>query len=462
MDFDDTITAIASAPGGAVRGVVRISGPQAVACLADLFQGEISPTTLRKAGVLQGALALGDPLGDAPCQAFVWPTDRSYTRQPSVEIHTIGSPPVLEATLAAVRRGGARLARPGEFTQRAFLAGRIDLTQAEAVLGVIDADSQNELTVALRQMAGGLAEPLQELRDRLLNLLADLEAGLDFVEEDIEFITTEQLTSQLREGEQQVAALAEQMRTRSDGPGEIRIAISGWPNVGKSSLLNALAGESAAIVSPLPGATRDYVARRLDLHGLSCLVIDTAGFEADAAAGVADAAQSQMRRQTGDAHLRLFCLDSSRPLNAWEEQQLSEPDPLRLRVLTKGDQAPRNTSSDPTAARRNDPLLAGAMLTSSRTGAGLEELKQAIASALPTAASGEAGVVAGTASRCRESLELAAASLATAGQTAAAGWGDELTAAEIRTALAELGRVVGAVYTDDLLDRIFSRFCIGK
>ena len=175
-----------------------------------------------------------------PCDLFLWPTDRSYTREPVAELHTIGSPPLLQAALAAVCRAGARLAEPGEFTLRAFLAGRIDLTQAEAVLGVIDAARRNELDAALAQLAGGLARPLHQLRDDLLQLLAELEAGLDFVEEDIRFISQQEVARTAASGSELLEDVAKQMTSRLHGESFPQVALVGPPNAGKSSLFNAM------------------------------------------------------------------------------------------------------------------------------------------------------------------------------------------------------------------------------
>jgi tRNA modification GTPase len=418
--------------------------------------------------VVPGELALSDR-GRLPGDLYLWPARKSYTREPAAEFHTLGSPPLLSEAVAALCAAGARLAEPGEFTLRAFLAGRLDLTQAEAVLGVIDAASSTELGVALSQLAGGLAAPLGNLRDELLDLLARLEAGLDFVEEDIEFISREQLLAQLSAAAGETARLAEQMTARGAAAGEVRVALVGWPNVGKSSLVNALAGRQAAIVSPQAGTTRDYLVQRANLAGLDCLLVDTAGIDrqagslpyvdeaavAEAAsfgrASVESSAQKMTARQQASAHLALFCLDSTRPLNSWERETLAaEQDDRRLVVLTKCDLPPATDYPGP------------ALATSSRTGAGLAELARAIRERISASPAGEAQVVVGTADRCRESLRLASESLARAQSLAASAAGEELVSAEIRLALDELGKVVGAVYTDDILDRIFSRFCIGK
>lgn len=452
---DDTIAAIASAPGGAARGIVRVSGPKALDCLAAVFLAESPQHDLRKLGsarVVPGRLRLTNFASTLPCDVYLWPGKRSYTRQPTAEVHTLGSPPLLSATLAALCAQGARLARPGEFTLRAFLAGRLDLTQAEAVLGVIDAADRRELDAALVQLAGGLGGALNALRDRLLDLLAHLEAGLDFVEEDIEFISSRRLQAELDEAQATVAGLAERMARRGEALDSARAALVGWPNVGKSSLFNALAGGDRAIVSPQPGATRDYLRAKISLNGVACELIDTAGVETAPVDKIGDAAQQASGEQRERARLELFCLDGSRPLNAWEEARLSQSTAgdRTLTVVTKAD-APRCLVE-----------LPGAIETSSATGQGLDALRARIREALDETLPSDDGLVLSTSIRCRESLRLAAESLARAGGIARLAAGEELVAAELRVALDQLGQVVGAVYTEDVLDRIFSRFCIGK
>jgi tRNA modification GTPase len=460
MDLDDTIAAIASAPGGALRGIVRVSGPRCLTCVEQVFEPaeERVLSQLRAASCLRGEIRLPRGLGRVPATLYLWPTERSYTHQPSAELHLPGSPPLVEAALEAICTAGARLARAGEFTLRAFLAGRLDLTQAEAVLAVIDARGRAELDVALAQLAGGLAQPLRSLRDELLDLLAHLEAGLDFVEEDIEFIDRKQLETQLAAAAERVDRIAAQMQARGQSGQLPRVVLVGPPNAGKSSLLNCLAGSAAAIVSDIAGTTRDFVARRISLPGgEECLLIDTAGLVADARPGsISDAAQEAARRQIDEADLTLLCLDAAighdHGAVATADPCGAEPArPPQIVVWTKCD------SLSPAEAGR---LPMGGLKTSSRTGEGRGALRQAIAAALESRRTEP--VVAGTADRCRESLRLASAALARARQAAEASVGEELVAAEVRLALDELGLVVGAVYTDDVLDRVFSRFCIGK
>jgi tRNA modification GTPase len=455
LDVDDTIAAIATAAGGGLRGIVRVSGPCAVSIANVLFeftgQGDAPASPSKLATCRRGAIRLRSSLVEVPATLYLWPTRSSYTRQPSAEFHLPGSAPVLEAALQAICQAGARLARPGEFTLRAFLAGRLDLTQAEAVLGIIDANDRRQLSSALGQLAGGLARPLGTLRQSLIDLLAHLEAGLDFAEEDIEFIGRNELESQLSAAITAVESIMNQMQWRGQSAAVPQIVLAGLPNVGKSSLLNALAGESAAIVSPVAGTTRDFVMRQITIGNQECLITDAAGLAFAASGREIDAsAQSHARQQIAAADLTLVCRDCSQPAPA------SDLDAVRslirsphLNVWTKCD-SPRTDHST---------IDSSAVYTSSRTGEGLDKLRAAIGQTLQSAAA-ESGTVASTADRCRDSLRRAADALARARANVASS--DELVAAEIRVALDELGAVVGAVYTDDILDRVFSRFCIGK
>src|SRR3954471_2842693 len=199
---DDTICAVATAFGGAARGIVRISGPDALNIVGKLVKphGGVDLKATRGATALPFDVEVEVAVScrAIPCDAFLWPTSQSYTREPVAELHTIGSSPVLEALVDAACHGGARLAEPGEFTLRAFLAGRVDLTQAEAILGVIDAQDDEHLAAALTQLAGGLARPLHKLRENLLQLLAELEAGLDFVEDNIRFIPEAEVVDRIK------------------------------------------------------------------------------------------------------------------------------------------------------------------------------------------------------------------------------------------------------------------------
>lgn len=456
LDVDDTIAAIAVPPTGAARGVVRVSGPNAIAVVEQRFASFDGRRLceLRHATVVPGTLhiALADRASTPlPCNAYVWPRAASYTRQPTVELHTLGSPPVLQAMLRAMCNRGARMAEPGEFTLRAFLAGRLDLTQAEAVLGVIDARGADALQTALRQLAGGFAQPLAALRSSLIDLLADLEAGLDFVDEDIEFVTRDEVLRRVDAAAAEVDSLIDRLTSRGEAGALPRLALVGPPNSGKSSLFNALVERfgapvpAPALVSSVAGTTRDYLAARLNLDAIECELIDTAGIDVASVASSLEAAAQQITRDQGRrADLLLHCVDCTS----------HSPDDLAVEsaglvILTKCDLQHR--------------LGAPAIATSAVTGAGLENLAAELRRrAIALTAEESTGLVASTSARCGESLREAHDSLVRLRDVASDAAGDELAAAELRGALNHLGRVVGAVYTDDILDQIFGRFCIGK
>ena len=313
LDLHDTIAAIGTVPGPAARGMVRISGPRTIACLANSFspaEAEFCWEALRTPRAVTGTFHADLTI---PCQLLLWPSQKSFTRQPTAEIHTLGSAPLLEWVLTEVCAHGVRLAEPGEFTLRAFLAGRVDLTQAEAVLGVIDAHGQDDLDTALSQLAGGLSRPLAQLREQLVEVLAELEAGLDFAEEDIQFISADELRRRLGEVEQTVARIREQMSLRTASNELPRVVLSGEPNVGKSSLFNALVelrgtqpAKAAAIVSARAGTTRDYLTATIDLGGLLCELVDTAGANtgAGADAGADQSSIDGIARTMTDTQLR--------------------------------------------------------------------------------------------------------------------------------------------------------------
>jgi tRNA modification GTPase len=285
----------------------------------------------------------------------------------------------------------------------------------------------------------------------LLDTCAELEAGLDFVEEDIEFISAVQLQHQLAEAINLVQGTLDQVIARGEIADEPRIVLRGWPNVGKSALWNALVHDRRAMVANQPGTTRDYLVGRLDLDGVLAQLVDTAGTQ-PSQHELDRAAQKMADGQQARADVLVLCFDATRKLNPWERQELrrTTPQDQRLLVLTKVDQP---CHSD---------LEAAAIRTSSRDGQGIEQLRAQLRGMLEARSHAEAGVVASTAARCGESLRSCLESLGRARDLSTVEAGDELVAFELRCALDALGQVVGAVYTDDILERIFSRFCIGK
>jgi tRNA modification GTPase len=352
-------------------------------------------------------------------------------------------PPLLDRLIAQLLDAGARAARPGEFTLRAFLAGKLDLTRAEAVAGIIEAGSRDELRQALAQSAGGVSRPLQALRNDLLDLLAEVEAGLDFAEEDIHFVEQKELLDRLARGMAHLTLLVKQFDQRAVAGETFRVVMAGRPNAGKSSLFNALTRSPAALVSSEPGTTRDYLVRRVTLEGVPVELIDTAGLGSPAD-DIEEQAQSLGRNQARSAHLVLLCLPAGQEATAEELQLLDRQDPPVLGVETKCDLA---------APTRGWPA------TSVLSGAGLDSLRSLLAE---RARAHSRPALAPSLSRCRHHVVACLDHLRQAHAVVLHEEPAELLALELRGALDELGELVGAVYTDDLLDRIFSRFCIGK
>ena len=485
----DTIVALASAPGAGGRGIVRVSGADVKRLVSEHFQptgaarwersrrAEWHPGTWRlRLDVPWDVAPLRDGL-QLPVDVGLWPTARSYTGQPLAELHLVSSPPLLEAILTQLTRGGCRMARPGEFTLRAFLAGRLDLLQAEAVLGVIDAADHEELELALRQLAGGISGQIGQLRADLLDLLAELEAGLDFVDEDLEFVTREQLLRRVTAARQTLSELCDQASRRLNSSARPRVVLAGLPNAGKSTLLNALCGQSAALVSAVSGTTRDYLIVPLDRDRLHIDLIDTAGWDSSST-GIEAVAQQRRHEQWQHADLIVWCTDvsvdaASLALDERLFAEVSRESRSVLRVGTKADSINADDDTSPTRQRgtsarvTSGPSLArrasvtpvsNCLSVSARNGIGLDDLCDRIAEALATDSRGCRQWLGMTAARCQDSLLAARHALSQTLDAVSLGVGDDLIVVELREALEHLGHIVGAVYTDDVLDRIFSKF----
>lgn len=470
LDLQDTIVALSSALGPGARAIVRITGKRAWDVARACFQGqEPCPQRIQR-GRWHGMIELRDVTAPLPAELLVWPAPRTYTGQDLVEIHTLSSPPLVDALIAHLLRLGARPAEAGEFTLRAFLAGKLDLTQAEAVLAVIEASTNDELKTALEQLAGGMSRPLQVLREDLLGLLAEVEAGLDFTEEDLSFISREELSRRLDKARQSLEELQSQMEKRGLSGRAFRVVLTGRANAGKSSLFNALAGQALALVSPEPGTTRDYLIQRASIDGMDIELIDTAGGEAsntpsqpspdsgEGRVGVCSSperditlqAQEARRQQLAQADLLLVCLDATQAVSAEE-----------LRMLSVGNSVPARGVWTKCDLLESDAALPIDLLrTSAVNGQGLATVWSLVAECARQAR--RPSSLAPSLSRCRHHLEAALDHVQQATAIVEHQEPPELLALELRLALEQIGEMVGAIYTEDLLDRIFSQFCIGK
>lgn len=458
LDLQRTIVAVASGVAPARRAIVRLSGHETRSIVSRLIAQEIQADT---ATTLQGSAGLGSIPGSwgssrIDVTILYWPDHRSYTGEPCAELHLLGSLPIVESLVERLVALGATPAQRGEFTLRSFLAGKLDLPQAEAVLGVIEAETDDDLTAALQQLGGNVSKPVRRLRDQLIELAAHLEAGLDFVEEDIEFITPDSLTEGLQRIADELATIVEQLRSRGARSRSASIVIVGLPNSGKSSLLNALVGSQRAIVSPNAGTTRDAVTARVAINGLTVELTDTAGIEELQEHSPRGIAQDVLQERLQRADVALLCLDLHQPpSNTWLSTQqsiLQSMLPTLLWVGTKADLA-------------HDSELAArcALTVSARDSASIERLRTKLAQTLyETRGQLHSDAMHATATRCRGDLELAQAAIERALDLVVHASGEELVATELRIAIDDLSSVIGEVHSEDILGEIFGRFCIGK
>jgi len=444
---DDTIVAIATPAGRGGIGVVRISGPSAVEIANALLQLD-SPLRPRYATF---ARTQGDQV-----VATYFPAPHSYTGDHVVEISAHGSPVVLRQIVATAMASGSRLAEPGEFTLRAFLNGRIDLVQAEAVADLIDAVTPLQARAAFDQLEGTLTGQIASIDAALFDLTAKLEASLDFPDEGYHFLEAGETGAALRAIERTIAALLCEVRRGRLIREGARVAIAGKPNVGKSSLFNALLGAGRAIVTSIPGTTRDLVSDTVDIEGLRIDLVDTAGVRTTSDE-VEIEGVSRARQAWANADLVLLVVDRSCAIDEADKDLLHETaDVPRLVVATKSDLPP--------AWRDADDLQAIAV--SSKTGIGLDGLRSAIRTGLDAANPATApDTAAVTNVRHAALLERARTALCRAVEAVEAPGGpvaEEFVLTDLQDARAALEEVTGKRTSDDLLRHIFARFCIGK
>ncbi len=459
--LDDTIAAIATPLGEGGLAVIRISGPQALAVADHAFtpvgknslKPSAAPThTIHFGRVMRAGKTIDEVL------VAVMRAPRTFTREDVVEITCHGGVLPAKMVLDTVLAGGARLAEPGEFTRRAFLNGRIDLAQAEAVADLIHSRTDLALRAANEQLAGKLSQRINQLRDDLLATLAHVEAYIDFPEEDIPQETQTQLLARLERG---AAFMAELLRTADEGQilrRGIRAAIIGRPNAGKSSLLNQLLGHDRAIVSPIAGTTRDTIEETANIRGLPVVFIDTAGLR-EGRDEIEVEGIRRSRATLATAELILHVLDASEPLTEADKNYLTEfGDKRRIVVRNKTD-LPLKLEL-PTELRFTNHV--SVVDVCCLTGAGLEALKDAIKELIWAGEIENETLQVMINSRHQAALQRALAATQLSLGALRAGETLELAAMDLRRAVNAVGEIVGQTTTEDLLDSIFSQFCLGK
>ncbi len=464
----ETIAAISTPPGRGGIGIVRLSGLQAVGIAKGLvrLRGSLEHARARLADVLDGDGDEATRIDEALVTYFA--AGRSYTSEDLVEIATHGSPVVLELLLRRALELGARLAEPGEFSQRAFLSGRLDLTQAEAVRDLIDSQTLTQARQAASQMGGALSRRVAPVKQALVELAALLEAGIDFAEDDLDVTPQPEIARRIAELTPPLTALEASFargRIVHDG---LTLAIVGRPNAGKSSLFNRLVERDRAIVTATPGTTRDLVTERISIGGIPIELVDTAGLR-EGREEVEQLGIARSREALADAALVLIVLDATEPLNDEEHRLLAavEGRPAIVAV-NKSDLL---VSSDLESARSEDGLPAAlaqdaalsdhtVLPTSALTGEGIAVLREKILALATGGAAAEPGML----TNLRQHLAVAAAvaALADAANANSTGIPHEMILLDLYRGLWALDSLTGATTPDDILNLIFSTFCIGK
>ncbi|HRK16201.1 MAG TPA: tRNA uridine-5-carboxymethylaminomethyl(34) synthesis GTPase MnmE [Prosthecobacter sp.] len=446
----DTIAAISTAHGGAALSVVRVSGPDALGVCGRVFRArrpltELAPRTAFRACAADSS---GRAFDEGLVLVFHGPA--SFTGEDLVEFHGHGGMLVTQMTLEALLAAGARAAGPGEFTQRAYLNGKMDLTQAEAVMDLIHAHSTLALRAANEQLGGAIGREAAALKEELLPVLAHVEAFIDFPDEDITPDTGAALAARMQSVVSRargLVATSEQGRILRQGA---RTVICGEPNVGKSSLLNLLSGFERAIVSPAAGTTRDTIEEFIQVHGIPLRLVDTAGLR-EGGDDVERTGMDRARRELERADLVLEVVDGSRP----PERRVEMPAALqgrRLLVLNKADLGISEAWQD----------SADAIPLSCATGEGVEALREAVRSVIMRSGPMQADHPVAVNARHKECFARVAVRTEAALAALRADAAPEFVALDLREALQALGEVVGAVDVEQVLDIIFSSFCIGK
>lgn len=452
----DTIVAVSTPPGRGGIGIVRVSGPLAKSIADQLvrLRQPLEHARARLADVLDIAVPEFEPVRIDEAVVTFFAAPNSYTSEDLVEIAAHGSPVVLDQLLRRAIALGARLAEPGEFTERAFLSGRIDLTQAEAVRDLIEAQTLTQARQAASQMGGALSRRVAPIKQSLIELIALLEAGIDFAEDDIDVTPRDELSRRLAAIDAPLAALGASFsrgRIVHDG---LTLAIVGRPNAGKSSLFNRLVERDRAIVTSTPGTTRDTVSERISLEGIPLELVDTAGLrEAHDVAEQLGIARS--REALADAALVLVVLDATQPLNEEERELLAtvEGRPAIVAV-NKSDIG----THDHFAAWQTAGVPIQA--TSALTGQGISELRGQILALASGGAASEPGLL--TSLRHYQAVSAALTSIQDAANSNASAIPHEMILLDLYGALTALDSLTGQTTTDDILNLIFSSFCIGK
>ena len=464
--IQDTIVAVSTPSGRSFHSIIKVSGPEAVPYVKSLF---VPATNINLEGIpsyssIKGYIHSSREGVNIPVLLYMMKKPFSYTREDVIEIHTMGSPPLLEMLLDVLisdrtqTQGCVRLSQPGEFTKRAFLHGRIDLAQAEATMRIIRAHTDLELTAAVAQLTGNVSRQIKQIQDKAVSLLAHIEAAIDFSDQDIELISAAEITHELDELKTAISRLLHQAETGKVSPEGIDTVFYGKPNVGKSSLINALLGKRRSIVSEIPGTTRDMVTGSLEIGGIRFTLTDTAGVE-DTQKNRITVATEKVQSVLKRAQIVLLVFDGSIDLvEQFREIKVDNLAANTIVIVNKSDLKKNSSPYGFPPELTQSPIVH----TSAQTGDGLERLKDLL---LETVLGGRIETLTIPCLmnvRQKDALQRSLQLVQSAIESAQQNESHEFIALDVRAAVDAMGEVLGSVTTEDILSKIFSEFCIGK
>ncbi len=450
---EDTIAAIATPPGEGAISIIRVSGPMAIQICDRVFVGSVKLAdtpgyTIRHGTIRREDLSIVDEV-----LVSVFRAPRSFSGEDSVEVNCHGGMLVASEVLGTILEAGARQAEPGEFSKRAFLNGKIDLSKAEAIAGIISAQTRSALMSSVEHLKGGLQEKVDKIRHMLVDLSSLVELDLDFAEEGVSMLTADQILAKVSEVKgsiQELISAFEEGRILREGAS---VVITGKPNVGKSSLFNRILNNDRAIVSPLPGTTRDLLEENVTIGGVLFRFTDTAGIR-DSVDVVESEGVARARARETSSDISISVFDGTEPVDGFLKKEVGERQIIAVNKLDIMDQSMRNKWAN--------RLGQTGVLISAMTGEGLESLKKKLIASTGSRASRSEERVGASTLRQKEALAAGLVQIENAERLCQEHEGSELIAFELRECLTSLSEITGEVTTDEILNRVFGQFCIGK
>ncbi|MBM4053875.1 MAG: tRNA uridine-5-carboxymethylaminomethyl(34) synthesis GTPase MnmE [Planctomycetes bacterium] len=464
-EMQDTILAVSTPAGRALHAVIRMSGDKVVPSIKEIFipSANIPPEPMQTFTSIKGCIVLPEESVKIPATVYLMKQPHSYTKEDIVEIHTLGSKPIIEILLQSILKrntgeGGIRLSLPGEFTKRAFLHGRIDLAQAEAIKNIIRSQSDSELDSAILQLSGNTSKQIKYIQNEITSLCAYVETSIDFSDQDIELMPRREIINKMECIKEDIGCLIDKTLTDKIVSGEVNVVLYGKPNVGKSSLINALLGKRRSIVSDRPGTTRDVVTGVLEMGNVCFKVTDVAGID-DTKEPVLLQAREKTQHALKNAHVIVLVLDGSEKIHPRSmEIPANEVSDNIIIVINKCDLMPDHSFFDLPDKFKKYPCV----LTSTLTGKGLDRLKTMLLDKVLSGQVYQSNTRPFFNVHQKDALRRSYERMEQAATSFRENMSDEFVVLDMRMAVDILGEIAGEITTEDILDKIFCEFCIGK